>query len=131
MKDAHAHALAPVVQARYRQLIKRIQQLPPGGCRPLTVSGRVAGWVTAKATGHLLGLPGVHIEDEAVHITAANGQRMTMNAELTRLEPSLTDTGCFHGCRNDLLDVTGVGRHTGIAWVRVRGGQLVWVTGCE
>ncbi|AEC21287.1 NUDIX hydrolase [Pusillimonas sp. T7-7] len=113
MKDAQAHALAPVVQARYRQLIKRIQQLPPGGCRPLTVSGRVAGWVTAKATGHLLGLPGVHIEDEAVHITAATGQRMTLNAVLARLALSLKDTGCLRGWRNELLDVIGEGRRLG------------------
>ncbi|NYT84753.1 NUDIX hydrolase [Pollutimonas harenae] len=113
MKDAHARALAPVVQARYRQLIKRIQQLPPKGSRPLTVSGRVAGWITAKATGHLSELPGVHVEDEAVHITAAPSHRMPLNAVLARLAASLKDTGCLRGWRNELLDVIGEGRRLG------------------
>ncbi|MGB6104126.1 MAG: DUF4743 domain-containing protein [Pusillimonas sp.] len=113
MKDAPAHALMPVLQTRYRQLVKRIQQLPPSGSRPLTVSGRVAGWITAKATGHLHGLPGVHIEDEAVHITAAPGQRMPLNAVLARLAASLKDTGCLRGWRDELLDVIGEGRRLG------------------
>lgn len=87
--------------------------MPPSGSRPLTVSGRVAGWITAKATGHLHGLPGVHIEDEAVHITAASSQRMPLNAVLARLALSLKDTGCLRGWRNELLDVIGEGRRLG------------------
>ena len=114
MKDAHARVLAPVVQARYRQLIKRIQQLPPKGSRPLTVSGRVAGWITAKATGHLLEQPGVHVEDEAVHITAAPSHRMSLNAVLATLAASLKDTGCLRGWRDELLDVIGEGRRLGV-----------------
>ncbi len=113
MKEAHASALVPVVQTRYQQLIRRIQHLPPSGSRPLTVSGRVAGWVTARATGHLHGLPGVHIEDEAVHITAAPSQRMSLNAVLARLALSLKDTGCLRSWRNELLDVIGEGRRLG------------------
>ncbi|MDS1139513.1 DUF4743 domain-containing protein [Pusillimonas sp. SM2304] len=113
MKDAHARALAPALQARHRQLIKRIQQLPPSGSRPLTVAGRVAGWITAKATGHLQGLPGVHIEDEAVHITSAPSQRLPLNAVLARLAVSLKDTGCLRGWRDELLDVVGEGRRLG------------------
>lgn len=113
MKEAHASALGPVVQARYQQLIRRIQHLPPTGSRPLTVSGRVAGWITARATGHLHGVPGVRIDDEAVHITAAAGQRMPLNAVLARLALSLKDTGCLRGWRNELLDVIGEGRRLG------------------
>src|SRR3546814_14264736 len=75
MKDAHARVLAPVLDTRYKQLAKRIQQLPPNGSRPLTVAGKVSGWITAKATNHLCGLPGVHVEAEAVHVTAAPRQR--------------------------------------------------------
>src|SRR5690606_33113498 len=113
MKDAHASALAPVVQTRYQQLIKKIQQLPPSGSRPLTVSGRVAGWITAKATGHLLDLPGIHVEDEAVHITAVPSHRMSLNSVLARLAVSLKDTGCLRGWRDELLDVIGEGRRLG------------------
>ena len=113
MKDAYVRVLAPVVQARYQQLISKIQQLPPSGSRPLTVSGRVAGWITPKATRHVLGLPGVHIEDEAVHITAAPGRRMTLNAVLAGLAVSLKEAGCLRGWRNELLDVIGEGRRLG------------------
>jgi 8-oxo-dGTP pyrophosphatase MutT (NUDIX family) len=114
MNDAHARALAPVLDTRYKQLAKRIQQLPPGGSRPLTVSGRVAGWITAKATSHLHDLPGVHIEPEAVHVTAAPTQRLPLNTVLAQLAVSLKDTGCLRGWRDELLDVIGEGRRLGV-----------------
>ncbi len=114
MKDAHARAIAPAINARYQQLTKRIQQLPLSGSRPLTVAGRVAGWITAKATGHIDGLPGIHVEDEAVHITAAPRQRLPLNAVLAQLAISLKDTGCLRGWRNELLDVIGEGRHLAV-----------------
>src|SRR5690606_37387179 len=113
MKDAHARALVPALQLRHQQLIKRIQQLPPSGSRPLTVSGRVAGWITAKATGHLQGMPGIRIEDEAVHLTAVSSQRIPLNAVLARLAAALKDTGCLRGWRDELLDVIGEGRRLG------------------
>lgn len=106
MNDAHARALAPVLDTRYKQLAKRIQQLPPGGSRPLTVAGKVAGWITAKATSHLCDVPGVHIEPEAVHVTAVPRQRLPLNGVLAQLAASLKDTGCLRGWRNELLDVT-------------------------
>ncbi len=113
MKDAHARVLAPALDARYRQLARRIQQLPPSGSRPLTVSGKVAGWITAKATSHIQGLPGVDIEPEAVHITAAPRRRMALNAVLDGLAHCLRDTGCLRGWRDELLDVIGEGRRLG------------------
>ncbi|HUH59567.1 MAG TPA: DUF4743 domain-containing protein [Candidimonas sp.] len=113
MKDAHARALKPDLGARYQQLIKRIQQLPPVGSRPLTVAGRVAGWITAKATSHLEGLPGIHIGNEAVHITASMPQRLPLDAVLAQLAMALKDTGCLRGWRNELLDVYGEGRRLG------------------
>lgn len=114
MKDANARTLAPALVTRYQQLLKRIQQLPPTGSRPLTVSGRVAGWVTAKATGYLHDLPGIHIEPEAVHISAAPRDRLPLNAVLERLALALKDTGCLRGWRNELLDVFGEGRRLAV-----------------
>ncbi|MGP1614532.1 MAG: DUF4743 domain-containing protein [Pollutimonas bauzanensis] len=114
MKDAHARAMTPALGTRYQQLAKRIQQLPPSGSRPLTVAGKVAGWITAKATGHLDGLPGIHVEDEAVHITASPRQRMPLNAVLAQLALSLKDTGCLRGWRDELLDVIGEGRRLAV-----------------
>lgn len=106
--------MAPAISARYQQLARRIQQLPPSGSRPLTVAGRVAGWITAKATSYLDGLPGVHVEDEAVHITASPRQRLTLNAVLAQLAVSLKDTGCLRGWRDELLDVIGEGRRLAV-----------------
>lgn len=114
MKDAPARNMTAAISARYQQLAKRIQQLPPVGSRPLTVAGKVAGWITAKATNHLDGLPGVHIEDEAVHITAAPRQRLPLNAVMAQLAVSLKDTGCLRGWRNELLDVIGEGRRLAV-----------------
>lgn len=114
MKDTPARNMAGAISARYQQLAKRIQQLPPVGSRPLTVGGRVAGWITSKATTHLQGLPGVHIEDEAVHITAVPRQRLPLNAVLAQLAVSLKDTGCLRGWRNELLDVIGEGRRLAV-----------------
>lgn len=113
MKDAHARVLAPTLDARYKQLVRRIQQLPPIGSRPLTVSGRVAGWITAKATSHIQGLPGVDIEPEAVHIMAAPRKRMPLNAVLAGVAHTLKEARCLRGWRNELLDVIGEGRRLG------------------
>ncbi len=114
MKDARAHALTPAINARYQTLAKRIQHLPPTGSRPLTVAGKVAGWITAKATSHLAGLPGIHIEDEAVHITAAAAQRKSLNAVMAELAVTLRDAGCLRTWRDELLDVVGEGRRLAV-----------------
>ncbi len=114
MKDARAPALTPAINARYQTLIRRIQHLPPSGARPLTVAGKVAGWITAKATSHLDGLPGIHIEDEAVHIRAVAGQRKSLNAVMADLAVTLKDTGCLRTWRDELLDVIGEGRRLGV-----------------
>lgn len=110
MENVPPIAAAMDITARYKKLIKRIQNLPPTGSRPLTVAGRVTGWVTAKATRHIQGLPGVHIEDEAVHITACDLQRLPLNRVLADLTEALKYTGCLRGWRNELLDVYGEGR---------------------
>lgn len=109
MKSAPSPVTASAIDKRYQQLISRIQQLPPTGSRPLTVSGRVAGWITEKATHHVEGMPGVRIEDEAVHITAAPSPRLSLTRVLARLADGLKDTGCLRGWRDELLDVIGEG----------------------
>jgi isopentenyldiphosphate isomerase len=114
MKDALASALASQVAKRKNLLAKHIQQLPPMASRPLTVSGRVAGWITSKATVHAAGLPGIHVEDEAVHITACIQQRLSLPQVFERLATVLRDTGCLRGWRDELLDVFGEGRRLSV-----------------
>lgn len=102
------------IEERYQRLIPRIQQLPSAGSRPLTVSGRVAGWVTAKATQHINGMPGVRIESEAVHINGLPGRGLTLTQVLEQLAIGLKGTGCLRGWRNELLDVIGEGERLAV-----------------
>lgn len=106
--------MAAAIEERYQQLIPKIQQLPPTGSRPLTVSGRVAGWVTAKATRHISDMPGVRIEDEAVHIAALPAQRLSLTQVLEQLAAGLQGTGCLRGWRDELLDVIGEGERLAV-----------------
>lgn len=113
MKSAHNPALLGAIDKRYQQLIARAQQLPPLGSRPLTVSGRVSGWITARATKVLAGAPGVDVEPEAVHVGAVTSQRLSLNKVLENLAHILRDAGCLRGWRGELLDVMGEGRRLG------------------
>lgn len=88
----------------------RIQQLPPAGSRPLTVAGRVAGWITPRATHAVAGMPGVRITDEAVHVVAAPRERRPLDTIMESIAEALRDKGCLRGWRNELLDVYGEGR---------------------
>src|SRR5690606_35439489 len=105
---------APQLVKRKNLLATHIQHLPPSGSRPLTVSGRVAGWITPRATQHANGLPGVHIEDEAVHIASCVQQRITLTGVFERLALTLRDAGCLKCWRNELLDVCGEGQRLSV-----------------
>lgn len=114
MKSALTPKMAAAIEERYQRLIPKIQQLPLTGSRPLTVSGRVAGWVSAKATRHINGMPGVRIEDEAVHITAVPARQLTLTKVLEQLAIGLQGTGCLRGWRDELLDVIGEGEQLAV-----------------
>ncbi|MER1966760.1 DUF4743 domain-containing protein [Castellaniella sp. GW247-6E4] len=96
--------------ARFARQLRRAQQLPLPGSRPLTVAARVAGWITPRATEVIAGLPGVHVEDEAAHITAAATRGLNLNAVLLGIAEALRDARCLRAWRGELLDVVGEGR---------------------
>ncbi|HEY9281605.1 MAG TPA: DUF4743 domain-containing protein [Eoetvoesiella sp.] len=114
MNDTPTHALVQAITQRYQQLVPRTQQLPLAGSRPLTVSGRVSGWITSKATRVIASLPGVHVEPEAVHITAASKQGFSINTVMGQIARELADAGCLRGWRDELLDVVGEGRRLAV-----------------
>ena len=107
-------SLSAAVSTRYRELLPRIQQLPPVGARPLTVSGRVSGWITARATQAVAGLPGVLVTPEAVHVQAHLGRGLPLDAVLRTIADTLKAAGCLRGWRNELLDVVGEGQVLGV-----------------
>lgn len=114
MRPVHASALLPVLHARYKKLFGFAQQLPPVGSRPLTVDGKVTGWVTARATSCLAGQPGVVVDQEAVHMRPAPHRHMALNDVLANVAEVLQRAGCLRTWRNELLDVYGEGRCLGV-----------------
>ena len=110
MNSLTSPALLDAIFARQHALVPRIQHLPPAGSRPLTVAGRVAGWITPRATTAVAGMDGVHITDEAVHVVAAPRQRLPLEVIMAKIAKVLHANGCLRGWRDELLDVYGEGR---------------------
>ena len=98
------------LRARNARLVRRAQQLPPAGARPVTMAGRVAGWIGPVALDAVAALPGVHVEPEAVHFTAAPAARLPLDAVLRTVALALRDAGCIRAWRGELLDVMAEGR---------------------
>lgn len=114
--NAHpARSLVRSLEQRYGRLVPRIQQLPPAGSRPLTVSGRVAGWITPRATRVLAALDGVRVEPEAVCIDAVTAERrLSVDEVLARAALRMRDAGCLRAWRNELIEVVGEGQALGV-----------------
>lgn len=114
MKEHAAKSLVTSLEKRYGKLVPRIQHLPPSGSRPLMVSGRVAGWITPRATRALASLDGVEIKPEAVCIQAiARGRKGSVNQVLAQAALLMRDAGCLRAWRDELLDVIGEGKTLG------------------
>ncbi len=103
-------SLAQAIRQRMASLTSQIQQLPPPGSRPVTVSGRVAGWITARAAACIEPLPGVAIEEDVLRISACTRQRMPLAQVLDQVAVALQEGGCIRAWRDELLDVVGEGR---------------------
>jgi 8-oxo-dGTP pyrophosphatase MutT (NUDIX family) len=101
------------LQTRNARLVRRAQQLPPAGARPATIVGRVGGWIGPAALDAVAALPGVHVEPEAVHFTAAPSARLNLDAVLRGVALALRDAGCIRAWRGELLDVMAEGRPLG------------------
>lgn len=110
MNSSPFPALFDAIQSRRETLFPRIQHLPPTGSRPLTVAGRVAGWITSRATDCVADMPGVKVMDEAVHVAAVPRQRLSLDTLMAQIAHVLNDNGCLRGWRGELLDVYGEGR---------------------
>lgn len=110
MNSRQISDLLDVVLSRQESLIPSIQHLPPPGSRPLALAGRVAGWITPRATACVERMPGVRVTDEAVYVTAVPRQRLTLDVLMAEMARVLNENGCLRGWRGELLDVYGEGR---------------------
>ncbi|MCQ9617718.1 DUF4743 domain-containing protein [Paenalcaligenes niemegkensis] len=106
-------SLSIALQKRFQELLLLTQELPPVGCRPLTVCGRVCGWAHDAAANVLSRLPGVAVDGEAVHIASNQSPSAKVNARLAEIAVALDAAGCVKSWRNELLDVVGEGQHLG------------------
>lgn len=97
------------IDTRKRRLRRKIQQLPPIGSRPVTILGRVAGWVGQEVIDAIQHLPGVDIEAEAAHIIAVPRLRLNINQVLAEIARTLADAGYIKSWRDELLDVIAEG----------------------
>jgi len=98
------------LMARSARLVRRAQQLPPAGARPVTIAGRVGGWIAPRALAAIRALPGVDVENEAVHFRPAPAQRLGLDAVFQRVAQTLQAAGCIRAWRDELLDVVAEGR---------------------
>ncbi|CAM5187099.1 8-oxo-dGTP pyrophosphatase MutT (NUDIX family) OS=Castellaniella defragrans OX=75697 GN=HNR28_000190 PE=4 SV=1 [Castellaniella defragrans] len=96
--------------ARSARLVRRAQQLPPAGARPVTVAGRVGGWIAPRALAAIRDLPGVDVENEAVHFRPAAAERLGLDAVCQGVAQSLQSAGCIRAWRDELVDVVAEGR---------------------
>src|SRR5690606_6059536 len=110
MNSSLSPALLDAVFSRREALLPRIQNLAPAGPRPLTVAGRVAGWITPRAPDCVSELACVKVTDEAVHVAAVPLQRLPLAAGVARIAAAPSDHGCLRGWRDELHDVSGEGR---------------------
>lgn len=115
---------------RYAQLLAGTQDLPPEGSLPMTVCGRVVGWVSPAAVACLTELSArqktmteqrnhnpsvygcrpIHVTAEAVHIAWGGAPNEFLNEVLAEIAQCLQAAGLIKAWRNELLDVIADGQ---------------------
>lgn len=102
--------LPDFISTRYAKLVPLVQQLPPYGSMPITISNKVCGWVTPQALPHLTKTSDVILGPEAVHIAQNSDNFDYISNKLNEIALSLKGTGCLRGWRNEQIDVIGEGQ---------------------
>lgn len=103
-------SLTQALRQRMASLTSQLQQLPPPGSRPVTVDGRVAGWITPKAARCIEPLPGVSIEEDVLRLSDCPSQELSLAQVLDQVALRLQEGGCIRAWRDELLDVVGEGQ---------------------
>lgn len=113
MKPISPSSLKKAIEQRLALLTPQTQQLPPLGSRPVTVAGRVSGWIGARPAKHIAGLNGVSLDEEVLRIDACASQHLSLNQVLEQIAHSLDSGGFVRSWRDELLEVIGEGRTLG------------------
>src|SRR5690625_4876283 len=110
MNQVQIQKLLPQLQQRYDRLLAQTQEFPPDGSRPVTVCGRLCGWVSAQALACLAELSGVKITDEAVHIAWADEPSPRVDHLLAHIAQVLSEQGLVRSWRGEPFEVVGGGQ---------------------
>lgn len=113
MKPINPSSLKKAIEQRIALLTPQTQQLPPLGSRPVTVAGRVSGWVGARPAQHIAVLDGVALDEEVLRIDACASQHLSLNQVLEQIAHRLDQGGFVRSWRGELLEVIGEGRTLG------------------
>ncbi|HLS21869.1 MAG TPA: NUDIX domain-containing protein [Paenalcaligenes sp.] len=113
MEQAQIKTLLPQLKERYEALVAKTQELPPDGSRPITVCGRLCGWVSAQALDCLSELSGIMVTEEAIHIAWADEPSPRVDHLLAHIAQMLDEHGLIRSWRDELLEVIGEGQVVG------------------
>src|SRR5699024_11882238 len=113
MEKAQIQDFLPQLERHYDALIAQTQEFPPDGSRPVTVCGRLCGWVSAAALQCWSELSGVKINDEAVHIAWADEPSPRIDHLLAHIAKVLNEQGLVKSWRDELLEGIGEGQVVG------------------
>lgn len=109
MNKISPSTLKQAIDQRFALLVPQFQQLPPLGSRPVTVSGRVAGWVGQRPAQCIEHLAGVSQSEDVLRLDACATQRLPLNHVLAQIAVCLHEGGFVRSWRDELLDVIGEG----------------------
>lgn len=73
------------------------------------MAGRVGGWIAPRPLAVIRGMPGVDVENEAVHISATTATRQPLDGVLRQVAQALQAGGCIRAWRDELVDVMAEG----------------------
>ena len=97
------------IPALYAALLQSIQETPPEFSLPLTIAGKLAGFITPQALKAISHLPEVRITPLAVHLTDPGTPRFELEPLLARIADILRDAGLLKTWRDELLTVYAEG----------------------
>ncbi len=97
------------IPALYAALLQSIQETPPEFSLPLTIAGKLAGFITPQALKAISHLSEVRITPLAVHLTDPGTPRFELEPLLARIADILRDAGLLKTWRDELLTVYAEG----------------------
>ncbi|MDO5667906.1 MAG: DUF4743 domain-containing protein [Alcaligenaceae bacterium] len=101
------------LQALYRQLNQRVQEVPVSGSRPLIIAAKIAGFIHPDAITALQSKDYFKQDELAVYLAEQNLSKTELNQVLLDVALCLRDAGLTRTWRDELLNVYAEGSTIG------------------